>query len=276
MKKIIICFLTFLCLSCKTTPEKIDPDNPISLDFQNFNFIDLDNINIHFILTANNPHKEKAIVTVTNFVFTLNGNQVISDSLRIDGNTVFTLEPLSSIKEPLALSLNIKDNLIDADEYFSKLTVYAEYAYPKEEIFQFEASNHALFPKIKEPVFEIISIVIMQADLINTQFIADVKITNPNMFAADLSSLKYELYGNGRFWASGSEPVNFHIPAYEACEIELHFSMNFINMSRKLLDDIIALNMVNYVFKGTALVDTGFFPPFKIIFEKSGDSKVVK
>jgi len=130
--------------------------------------------------------------------------------------------------------------------------------------------------EVLEPEFEITSIIILQADLVNTQFEAALKIENPNDFALELSSLVYELYGNGAFWASGKGDNILHVPALSSCETEFRFTMNFINMSRKLLDDVIAMRNVNYRFKGEAEVqaDMPRAPSFHMIFENTGFSEV--
>ena len=108
--------------------------------------------------------------------------------------------------------------------------------------------------EVIEPEFEITSIVILQAELINTQFEAVLKIDNPNNFAVELSTLKYELFGNGLLWAEGIENDVFRVPAKSTLETKFKFSMNFINMNRKLLDDVIAMRRVQYRFRGNALV----------------------
>jgi len=130
--------------------------------------------------------------------------------------------------------------------------------------------------EIKEPEFEIVSILVLQADLVNTQFETVLKITNPNQFAVELSSINYELHGNGRLWAEGAQEDIFQIPAESSCETVFNFSMNFINMTRGLLDDIIALRKVNYHFKGNAEVkpDIPRIRPFSMKFDCSGLSDV--
>jgi LEA14-like dessication related protein len=105
---------------------------------------------------------------------------------------------------------------------------------------------------VLEPVFEIVSIYIIQADLVNTQFETVLKVTNPNEFALSLSSLKYQLYGNSLFWAEGRRNDILQIPAKSSSETKFRFSMNFINMNRRLLDDVIAMRRVSYRFKGEA------------------------
>lgn len=129
---------------------------------------------------------------------------------------------------------------------------------------------------IWEPEFSIVSIAIIKADLINTQFEAVIKIDNHNEFALDLSLLNYELYGNGKFWADGKVKDILHIPALSSRETEFRFIMNFINMNRRLLDDVIAKRRVNYRFKGNAEVETGFshVQPFTANFEQTGFSEV--
>ena len=130
--------------------------------------------------------------------------------------------------------------------------------------------------EVIEPEFSIVSIAILQADLINTQFEAVVRISNPNEFAVDLSSINYELYGNGTFWASGKGTKLLHIPAQNFCETEFRFSMNFINMNRRLLDDVIAMRQINYRFTGAAEIEPVVenLSSFQMSFERTGLSNV--
>jgi LEA14-like dessication related protein len=127
-----------------------------------------------------------------------------------------------------------------------------------------------------EPKFEVISIYIVQADLVVTEFEAVIKVKNPNQFASNLSSIKYELYGNNVFWADGAAKDILHIPADSSGEIDFYFSMNFINMSRKLLDDIINMKRVHYRFKGQADIqfDIPNVPAYTIDFDCSGLSEI--
>ena len=127
-----------------------------------------------------------------------------------------------------------------------------------------------------EPEFEIVSIVILQADLVNTDFETELRIINPNDFAVELSSIEYELHGNGMFWAEGSENDILHIPANSVCETKFRFSMNFINMNRRILDDVIRLRQVQYKFCGDVVVKAVIpgVPPFPMTFDCSGYSEV--
>ncbi|MDR0301454.1 MAG: LEA type 2 family protein [Treponema sp.] len=130
--------------------------------------------------------------------------------------------------------------------------------------------------EVIEPDFNIISIAVIQADLINTMFEAVIKIDNPNEFAVSLSSLGYELFGNGKLWADGKSKDIFNIPAQSSCETEFRFSMNFINMNRPLLDDIISKRQVRYRFAGNVEVapDIPNIESFNMKFERSGLSGV--
>jgi len=130
--------------------------------------------------------------------------------------------------------------------------------------------------RVKNPEFDIITIAVIQADLVNTLFEAVVKIDNPNNFAVELASINYKLYGNGKFWATGKALDILYIPANSSCETEFHFSMNFINMNRKLLDDVITMRMVNYRFEGDVEVEpvASGVSAFQMSFERSGLSEV--
>jgi len=130
--------------------------------------------------------------------------------------------------------------------------------------------------RVIEPVFNIISIAVIQADLVNTQFEALIKIDNPNVFAVNLSSIGYKLYGNDKLWADGKDKNVLHVPAKSSCQTEFRFAMNFINMNRSLLDDIIAKRQVRYRFAGNVEVEPVIpnIKPFNMNFERSGFSGV--
>jgi len=130
--------------------------------------------------------------------------------------------------------------------------------------------------EILEPEFDVVSIYIIQADLVVTEFEAVIRVGNPNSFAMELSSITYELYGNERFWAGGVASDNLQIPAESSGETRFKFTMNFINMSRPLLDDVIAMRQVNYRFKGQAQVKPVIsgVSAFEVDFDCSGLSEV--
>jgi LEA14-like dessication related protein len=130
--------------------------------------------------------------------------------------------------------------------------------------------------EVIEPEFNVVSIAVIQADLINTQFEAVIKIDNPNGFAVNISSFGYELYGNGKLWADGKGKDVLNVPAQSSRETAFRFSMNFINMSRPLLDDIIAKRQVSYRFAGNVEVEPVIpnIDSFNMNFERSGFSGV--
>ena len=130
--------------------------------------------------------------------------------------------------------------------------------------------------EIIPPEFDIVSIYIIQADLVVTEFETVIKIDNPNDFAVELSSITYELYGNNRLWANGAANDVFQIPAISSGETRFKFEMNWINMTRQLFDDVLAMRQVNYRFKGQALVRpaVGDVTPFSVDFDCSGLSEV--
>jgi len=171
------------------------------------------------------------------------------------------------------------EDLAPADDYEVNLILQLE-LYPSsgaEPLAAIQVSGIAAFPGVRPPVFSITAIAILQAELINTRFRVSLKIDNPNPFPLDLSSFKYLLHGNGRLWAEGSERNIIQIPPKTAVSGDLHLLMNFIDMKRDLLDQIINLVNVNYRFTGEAQVSTGveYLPLFKTGFNLSGYSEVL-
>jgi len=127
-----------------------------------------------------------------------------------------------------------------------------------------------------EPKFEVMSIYIIQADLVVTEFEAVIKIDNPNNFAIELLAIKYELYGNNLLWADGVARNILHIPAKSSGKTHFRFTMNFINTNRKLLDDVIAMRRINYRFRGQAEIKFNVPKAFisNVKFDCSGFSEV--
>jgi LEA14-like dessication related protein len=138
------------------------------------------------------------------------------------------------------------------------------------------AAAQAEFPRIQPPNFIITGVRIIRAELINTRFLVMLRIENPNFFPLELSEFTYELYGNGRFWAAGTEQSLGRVSAQGVLETELSLMMNFINMNRQILDQVTNLRQVAYRFTGEAAVGTGLdlLPHFRFSFNRSGNTDV--
>ena len=130
--------------------------------------------------------------------------------------------------------------------------------------------------QLLEPAFFISSITIMQAELINTRLKVKLRIENPNPFPVSLSSFKYELYGEGRFWADGTEKNVFTVPASGFAEKDLFLVMNFIDMGRDLLDKVIAMDFVAYRFSGNVVINAMDMPVLTKSFNLEGESEVTR
>jgi LEA14-like dessication related protein len=184
----------------------------------------------------------------------------------------------------LRLDLDLPEDGGDFDEYQSELRlrlIPAESpgsAADGDTAVVLSLAAAASFPRIRTPGFTITSIAVMRAELINTRFQVDLRIDNPNMFPVNLSSLGYELYGTGRFWADGKMKTSLEVPPRGSAETRLNLVMNFINMRRELLNEVIALGQVPYRFTGEALINTGIpmLPSFRMDFDRSGYSAVIE
>jgi len=134
------------------------------------------------------------------------------------------------------------------------------------------------FPRIMPPEFRIASIRILKDELINTRLRVDLEILNPNMFQLSFAALDYKLFGEGRYWASDSLAKAFAVPALQTATASLYLTMNFTDMSRSLLDQVMKLSAVNYRLTGAGRIDTGleFLPQFILPFDMSGRTQVLK
>ncbi|MDR1325462.1 MAG: LEA type 2 family protein [Treponema sp.] len=302
---ILLLFLSGgLFFSCKTAPEPVatppvapplavvpapepEPALPDArLSFERLEAESLDRFALYYLLTVDNPRPEPLRVELREPHMLINEIYSSPDSsFKITPDLIqqFILnEGETSLAIPLRVELDISGISLDIDEYITRLTLTTVYYYennapPPDIVFA-----DAIFPHIRAPEFHVISIAVSQADLINTRLRVEFRVDNPNPFSVDLSAFTYKLYGEGRFWAEGTRAAPLRVPANSSATTQADLSMNFINMSRKLFDDILAMKQVNYQFIGESLVTLPrlnvieFNHPFHLPFDLNGQSVIIK
>jgi LEA14-like dessication related protein len=285
------CFLgflgLFLYLSCATgnplPPPPVPPQAPrVSLDFDRVEAEEPGRLSLYFLLSVENPRPSAARISLRDWRAALN------DGIREEG-VFLNFDPRDTVLAanashtfPVRLDLVMEDipfsDALNPEEYRAGLSLDLDFTFDSGESLRVLASAETFFPPIREPEFIITAIAVKKAELINTRFKVNLRIENPNYFPVELSALNYELYGGGRFWADGQEQDILYIPPGGAAETELFLVMNFINMRRELLDQVIALRQVRYRFTGEATVSTGinYLPRFRMRFDRSGNSVVIE
>jgi LEA14-like dessication related protein len=274
-------FLVF-STGCSGTPPGAAPQTAprATMVFDRMEASGPDNVTLYFFIYTSNPGAEGVVVGLEKSRVFINGKELSSG---FSGSTEKTrIDPGMREKIKTACSLDLKN----LDPPLPPETTAIDTKTILELAFVFDGGGQGSvvtgadfsFPRIRKPEFSIVSIAIMQAELINTRFKVKVRIENPNPFPMTFSSFTYELYGHGRFWADGSEADVYTIPENGKAEEDLFLVMNFINMQRNLLDQVIAMRNVRYRFTGKAEIGTGveYLPFFTTAFEIQGDSKVIR
>jgi LEA14-like dessication related protein len=292
MRKALALFpLLLVCFSCKSPPVQGPPETPaqavppppeFTLDYHRIEAAGTDQVTLFYRLKAEDSGVPAGL-EIGAWEFLLNGED---PQAKLPPGKAVTLEaaPGEDGTLDIRLKLDLPEDSGDFDEYQSELRLHlTSPGIPGPTAGEDAASGpslsaRAVFPRIRPPEFTITSIAVMRAELINTRFRVDLRIDNPNVFPVNLSSLGYELYGAGRFWADGKMKTSLEVPPRGSAETRLNLVMNFINMRRELLDQVIALGQVPYRFTGEALVDTGIpmLPSFRMDFDRSGYSAVVE
>jgi LEA14-like dessication related protein len=287
---LLFLLLILFCSGCKSPPPPVEMPRSV-LVFDHIEAANIHQIELFFLLKVENTREIPLNLEIQNWKTTINGVEADHETavLLVEGGGPLLprleAEPGAVLEKNISLRLNLGDAADDNlaaefpdDNYMVELTLELSYRYGTAKAFNSETSATAVFPRIRAPEFTITAIAIMQAELINTRFRVSLQIDNPNPFPLTLSSFSYELYGEGLFWANGRERDLLLIPAKGSAETRLTFLMNFINMRRRLLDEIIAMRMVSYRFTGEAEVGTDipWLPRFNIKFNRSGYSEVLK
>ena len=298
--------LLALCLavsSCKSKPVPVPPPElpelpelPVpSLVFENVEAEDPIHLNLNYIFKIENPFPVAVRLKLESYRVEINGQKTqsgfnLENSEGFDFSIKAAAAGAGSVPFSLPLRLNMDidalsgQGLAPADDYKVNLILELNFS-PGNAVTQglaaagrLEVSGLAAFPGVQAPVFSITSIAILKAELVNTRFRVGLQIDNPNPFPVELSAFGYELYGNGRLWADGVEKNILKVNGKSSLKGNLFLIMNFINMKRDLLDQIIYLVDVNYRFTGEAMVGTGveYLPKFRTGFNLSGYSQVLE
>ena len=279
-------FLLSLFSACKSPPLTVDappPDQPQPqmpswvLAFSDIEADDPEKLRVLFNIKTENQIPAGIRAGIASWRLEIDG-QNAGDAFSLD-YTRGEFPVVDSI--PLRLDMDIAalaaKGLAPKDEYNISLIVELDYSTPSIQTTRVAVQSNAVFPGVQAPSFSITDIAILQAELINTRFRVGIKIDNPNSFPIELSSFTYRLYGNGRFWADGSERNILRVNSKSSLSGNIFLLMNFIDMDRNLLDQIIRLDDVNYRFEGEAIVGTGveYLPRFSDRFSLSGYSRVL-
>ena len=290
-----------LCAACKTPPPVIEDTETapgLRLVYERIEGSGINQVVLYYHFKAENPRSASMNLNIQNWSILINGFEIDHHFAVLKNNnaafsglsTTLAVGKTYETDFELHLDLDAIINAIrvlsdkgitqadDSDTFVVELVLDVSCQYGTEPPISGHARATSEFPRIREPEFSIRSIAILQAELINTRFAVTLRIDNPNPFPVTLSSFKYELYGHGMYWAEGREQDILVIPAKNSAETKLFLMMNFINMKRKLLDEIIAMREVSYRFTGSAEVETGisWLPRFSMKFDKKGLSEVLK
>ncbi|MDR2186314.1 MAG: LEA type 2 family protein [Treponema sp.] len=280
--------ILFFCLTCKSAPP-LEETPASDLSFDHIEAENLSRVVLYYRLRTGNPRSLPLRLQVGGWKALVDGLEygkkdavLTADEISAD-EVLVEVPPGGFAEKTFRLDLNLgayRDVPAAGDSggYRAELLLNLVYQYGKGKTLAGETSAQARFPRIRKPEFTITGIAILQAELINTRFRVNLRIDNPNVFPVNLSSFGYELYGAGRFWAEGRETEALRIPAGGSAETRLFLLMNFINMKRNLLDEVIAMRKVPYRFSGEALIETGvsWLPEFRMHFDHQGQSEVFK
>ena len=284
-------FTVILFSACKNTPvpqalPEIPPELSPTLVFEGIEAEGPEHLTLFFTLGIENPLPFAGRAKVGSWRVEINGRPAHSGFSLSGAEDSFPIEAEASSLFSLVLNMDVAalaaEGLAPSDDYDVNLILELDFsagtAGSADSFPSLQVSGLAAFPGVRAPGFSITALAILKAELINTRFRVTMRIDNPNPFPVDLSAFGYELYGNGRSWADGTERNLIKIPAKSSVQGNLFLAMNFINMKRDLLEQIIRLQDVNYRFAGEVQVSTGveYLPRFVTGFDLSGYSQVLE
>ena len=261
--------IVLIMVGCKSNQPAELPDLTGVLVFDGIEAEDPSLLHLLFSLNVDSALVEAGSAVINAWHVVLNGQKA---------DTGFSLDYTGSF--PLRLVMDVavlaEAGLAPAEDYRVELVLDVDITLGPRTA-AVEVIGIAEFPGVRPPEFSITEIAIIRAELINTRFRVGIQIDNPNPFPVELSALRYTLFGNGRLWAEGNERNILHVNENASYQGDIFLIMNFIDMNRALLDQIINLVDVQYRFTGEAQVSTGieYLPRFTTGFNLAGFSRVL-
>lgn len=261
-----------LLASCATEEPAPPPSVELSVLSVAVSAVDLDSARVALEFSVANSGT--SVVTLSSLIVAADSAGVTLASPPLIDLGSARLEPGAATTIPLAFDVDAPAG--DAPTVPLRLTARLEYASAAGGTDATTIERACGFPRILPPVMRISSIRILKDELINTKLGVDLVVENPNAFPLSFAELEYRLYGEGRYWASGSLAKAFVVPAGESASASLYLTMNFTDMSRSLLDQVIKLATVRYRLVGAGRIDTGleFLPRFVQPFDMAGETGV--
>ncbi|MDR1802280.1 MAG: LEA type 2 family protein [Treponema sp.] len=283
-------FIPGLLAGCKSEPLPNAepplaplPPSSFALAFRGVEADDPAHMKVLFDLEAEPPLPSGGNVEIASWQIEINGQDAKSAfSLEYPQTDSLSMRTSITSRIPLKLNMDIGElaakGLAPKDDYNVIFIAELDYSLPSTPPERVEVRGLAAFPGVQPPRFTITEIAILKAELVNTRFRVGLKIDNPNPFPIELSAFSYNLYGNGLLWADGADKNIINIREKSSLNGNVMLLMNFINMNRTLLDQIINLEDVNYRFTGDVQISTGieYLPKFNDGFDVSGYSKVLE
>ncbi|MDR2313385.1 MAG: LEA type 2 family protein [Spirochaetaceae bacterium] len=266
----------FLPWSCRSGPGAGSPGPRARLEFDRVESAGAEEVLVYCICRIANPYSSGASFSSGKARIFINGAELSGgDPLEIEGGRI-PGESEASFPGLYRLDLKKISGAPGENNLTLKAVLDLDFVFDDGRRARVPAEGELDFSLTLEPVFTIESIRILQAELINTRLKVRVKIANPNSFPVSLSSMRYELYGAGRFWADGTHAAAYTIPGKGSAEADLYLVMNFTNMRRDVLDRIIELRQVDYRFAGTVEISPALkhLPVFTARFDLQGESEV--
>jgi LEA14-like dessication related protein len=262
--------LCLAALSCASREPAPGPAKAAAIDFSfsrvEFQAIDLDSVHVSLDLRLTNAGGQAVVPASLDYA-------AIAGGSRLEGGRELDpakLAPGESSTVTLSFDLDAPPG--DSPLVSVLLEATLSFHCPDGITGSSTASVEGSFPRVMLPALVISSIQILKDELINTRLGVTLEVRNPNAFPLAFASLDYRLYGEGRYWASGSLSKPFIVPATGSSAASLYLTMNFTDMDRSLLDRVIRRSVVDYRLTGTGRIGTGleFLPEFALPFDLSG------
>ncbi len=282
-KTIFIGNLTLLLvvLSCAALQELTNIQTPrVAVDNVRLTGLNLEQVNLAFELSIDNPNALAATLAGLDYDFLLNDNSFISGQQ--DKQLTIAARGKSQLEIPVSLSFkkiyDTYQSLKNQDSTSYQFACGLSFDLPVLGRTRIPVSKSGQVPLIKVPDIKIRSLKLNKVTLSSADLALKLELDNPNAFSLGLDKLNYFFKINNQTWAQGLSQEKMQLNKKGKSTLSIPISLNLFEMGRTVYGLITGSSELNYNFSGNADLKTSvpLLNNFSLPVEKSGKIKILK
>jgi LEA14-like dessication related protein len=278
---LLIIILLSHCADLMKIVKKGSIENPdVRISKTKLTGLSFDQADLVFDIEINNPNPISISLAGFDYDLLLNNNSFLKGDqnrqMEIKANDITTIQlPLTLLYDNI---FKTYQSLKNEDKITYSLKTGLSFNLPVLGVVRIPVSTSGDIPSIKIPAVSLNSIKLKRLTLTGAEIDLAIGINNPNSFGFIINILQYGLTINQAKWVDGQTSENTNIRGKNNNILQIPFSLNFIQISSSLYQEISSGRSLNYQFNGEASLSSSLdmLGDVKLPFDIAGKIDLTK